>query len=101
MKDLMRLEWIVDAKSRLGKDYMIDCMEDNTEIINKMKEVFHGAIQEHIGKIIVWFNLAYSEIKKYMGYFDKYFGQKNETKAHIILLIAKIIREIDEEKICI
>ena len=71
-------------------------MEKNTEIVNNMKEVFHGAIQEHISKIIVKFNLLDSEIKKYMGYFDKYFDQRKETKAHIILLITKIIREIDE-----
>ena len=101
MEKLMQHEWLLDAKSKFGREYMQDVMQDNSEIINRTKEVFHGALQEHIRKIIVWFNLMDSEIKKYLQNFDKYFPTMVDTKLNIILMITKIIQEINESHIVI
>ena len=74
-------------------------MEDKTEVINKMKEVFNGSVQEHIKKLIVHYKLLDTEIRNYMKFFDKYFKEFGKTKTHIILMINKIIRELIESKI--
>ena len=99
MAELLKHPWLVNATSKIGKEYMIGCMEDKTEVINKMKEVFNGSVQEHIKKLIVHYKLLDTEIRNYMKFFDKYFKEFGKTKTHIILMINKIIRELIESKI--
>lgn len=99
MSQLATHPWLLNTTSKLGREYIADCMEDRTEITNRMKEVFNGSVQEHVKNLIMRFQLLDTEIRKYIGFFDKYFKEETEIKALVIVMIIKIMKEIYEKSI--
>ena len=75
-------------------------MQDKTEILNRMKEIFNGSVQEHIHKLIMdEYKLMDGEIRKYFAHFDKYFPKFTQVKFYIVLMIKKLIKELYEQVI--